>query len=179
MIRICFENGSGENWPCFRISTRRCPRFSWACVALSRSLPNCEKAASSRYCASSSFRRASDLPHGLDLRAAADPAYRQSYVHRGTHALIEQIGFEINLSVGDRNDIGRNVGGNVAGLGFNDRQSGKRSAAVFVAQLRRRVRASESGDRTHRRDTLHVPAAGATATRFRGTTRHASKDHRR
>ena len=25
MIKICLENGSGENWFCFSNSTRRCP----------------------------------------------------------------------------------------------------------------------------------------------------------
>ena len=33
-------NGNGENCFCLSTSTSRCPRLSWACVALSRSLPN-------------------------------------------------------------------------------------------------------------------------------------------
>ena len=36
-------HGQGLYWGCFRISTRRTPRFSWAWVDLSSSLPNCGK----------------------------------------------------------------------------------------------------------------------------------------
>ena len=43
----------GMNWPCFKSSTMRSPRVNCACVVLSRSEPNCAKAASARYCASS------------------------------------------------------------------------------------------------------------------------------
>src|SRR6266852_6145109 len=56
MIRICLENGRGKNCFCLSTSTSRWPRLSCAWVALSRSLPNCAKAASSRYCANSSFK---------------------------------------------------------------------------------------------------------------------------
>ena len=81
------------------------------------------------------LQRSGDLAHGLDLRAAADAAYGKSDVHGRTDALVEQIGFEIDLAVGDGNDVGRNVGRNVAGLRFDYRQRGQRSAAVLVAQL--------------------------------------------
>ncbi len=55
MVTTCFSTGMGTYWGCLRISTRRWPRLSWARVALSRSEPNWEKAASSRYWASSSL----------------------------------------------------------------------------------------------------------------------------
>ena len=41
----------------------------------------------------------------------------------------------IDLAVGDRNDVGRNVRRNVARLRFDERQGGQRAAAVFVVQL--------------------------------------------
>ena len=75
---------------------------------------------------------AGHLPHGLDLRVAADAAHRDTDVDRGPHVGVEQVRFEINLAVGDRNHVGRNVGRNVAGLGFDERQRGERSAAQFV-----------------------------------------------
>ena len=40
------------------------------------------------------LQRAGHLAHGLDLRAAADAAYRQADVHRRTNAGVEQIGFQ-------------------------------------------------------------------------------------
>ena len=48
---------------------------------------------------------------------------------------VEQIGFEENLAVGDGNDVGGNVGRNVARLGFDERQRGERTAADFLVQL--------------------------------------------
>ena len=38
---------------------------------------------------------------------------------RGTHARVEKIGFEKYLSVGDRDNVRRNVSGDVAGLSFD------------------------------------------------------------
>src|ERR1022692_1023662 len=81
------------------------------------------------------LQRSSHLPHGLNLRAAAHAAYRQTHVHCRADALVEQIRFQINLTVGNRNYIGRNVCGNVAGLRLNDGERGQRSAAILVAQL--------------------------------------------
>ena len=40
MIATWRSTGSGSYCGCLRISTSRAPRVSWACVALSRSLPN-------------------------------------------------------------------------------------------------------------------------------------------
>ena len=54
----------------------------------------------------------------------------------GTDALVEQIGFQINLAVGDRNDVRRNVGRDVAGLRLDDRQRGERAVAVFLVDAR-------------------------------------------
>ena len=135
MLITCFSTGSGENWFCFSNSTSRWPRFNCACEALSRSDPNCAKAASDRYCARSSRKRAGDRAHGFDLRASADAADRNTDVDGGTDVRVEQIAFEIDLSVGDRDDVGGNIGGNVAGLSFDERQSRERSAALFVRKF--------------------------------------------
>ena len=136
MIRICFSTGSGWNWPCFRISTIRWPRVNCACEALSRSEPNCAKAASARYCARSRRSDTGDLAHGFDLRVAADAADRDTDVDRGTDVGVEQVGFQVDLAVGDRDHVGRNVRRNVAGLRFDERQRGQRPAAELVVELR-------------------------------------------
>ena len=58
-----------------------------------------------------------------------------SDVHCRPHAAIEQIRFQKDLTIGDGDDVGRDVGRDVSRLGFNDRQSGQRSAAIFVAHF--------------------------------------------
>ena len=114
----------------------RLPRSSCACVLASRSEPNCANAASSRNCARSSFDTTGDLFHRLDLRGGTDARHGKTDGNRRTNALIEQIGFQINLAVSDRNDVRRNVSRDVARLRFDDRQRGQRTVAVFLADAR-------------------------------------------
>src|SRR3974390_723678 len=52
---------------------------------------------------------AGDLLHRLGLRRGSAPRPRQTDVHRRPDALEEQVGFQEDLAVGDRNDVGRNV----------------------------------------------------------------------
>src|SRR6202012_2649012 len=54
-------------------------------------------------------QRAGNLAHRFDLRVAADAADRNADVDGGTNTSVEQIGFEIDLAVGDRDDVRRNV----------------------------------------------------------------------
>ena len=60
----------------------------------------------------------------------------------GPHAGVKQIALQKDLAVGDRDDVGRNVGRDVACLSFNDRQRGQRSAApsslIFAARSSKR-----------------------------------------
>src|SRR3989454_6870243 len=76
------------------------------------------------------------LAHGFNLRVAADAAYRDARIDGRTDARVEQIGLQIDLAVGNRNDVGGNVGGDVAGLRFNHRQRGERAGAEVVVELR-------------------------------------------
>src|SRR6185437_4584502 len=80
---------------------------------------------------------AGDFLGRLGLRRRTDARHRQTDVHRGTDALEEQIGFQEDLTVGDRDDVGRNVGRHVVGLGFDDRKRGQRARAVLLVELRR------------------------------------------
>ena len=81
-------------------------------------------------------QRPGHLPHGFDLRVAADAAHRKTHVDRGPDAAVEQVGFEINLPVGNGNHVGRNVGRDVARLRLDDGQRGERARAQLVVQLR-------------------------------------------
>ena len=80
-------------------------------------------------------QRARDLFHRLDLGRAADARHRHTDVDRRAHTLVEQVGLQEALAVGDRDDVGRDVGRDVVGLGLDDRQTGQRAAPKFVVQL--------------------------------------------
>src|ERR1039457_1491526 len=54
-MTTCFSNESGWNCDYYSNSVSLTPRFDCCSVTLSRSDPNCENAASSRYCARSNF----------------------------------------------------------------------------------------------------------------------------
>src|SRR6185437_9385181 len=73
---------------------------------------------------------AGDRLHRLDLRRPADARHRDAGVDRRAHAGEEQIGFEEDLAVGDRDDVGRDVGRHVAGLRLDDRERGERSTRL-------------------------------------------------
>ena len=68
---------------------------------------------------------AAELLDGLGLGRAADAGHRDASVHGGANTGIEQIGFEEDLAVGDRDHVGRHEGRDVTGLGFDDRQCGQ------------------------------------------------------
>src|SRR2546427_2022643 len=75
---------------------------------------------------------ASDLLHGFELRRGTDARYRNADRDRGTCALIEQVGFQEDLPVGDRDDVGGDVCRYVAGLRFDDGQGRERTVAVLL-----------------------------------------------
>ena len=78
---------------------------------------------------------AGDLPHGLDLGVAADPGDRLADVDGRADTGVEQVGLQEDLAVGDRDDVRRDVGRDVVGLGLDDRQPGQRPAAQVLGQL--------------------------------------------
>src|SRR6056297_3506899 len=77
--------------------------------------------------------------HGAErwqLRLAAHAADRGADVDRRQMPLLEEIGREIYLPVGDRDQVRRDEGRDVFRLRLDHRQRGQRAAAVFVAQMR-------------------------------------------
>src|SRR5699024_3453303 len=81
-------------------------------------------------------QRTRDLFHRLDLGVTTDTRHRNTDVDGGSHTLVEQVRLEEALPVGNRNDVGRDVGRDVVGLGLDDRQSRHRTAALLVRELR-------------------------------------------
>src|SRR5690606_15547096 len=67
----------------------------------------------------------------LGLCGATDTRHRNTGVDGGTDTGVEQVGFQEDLAVGNRNDVGRNEGGHVAGLGFDDGQRGQRTGLAL------------------------------------------------
>src|SRR5690554_3201433 len=61
--------------------------------------------------------------------------YRNTSVDGGTHTGVEQVGLKEDLAVSNRNHVGRNERGNVAGLSFDDGQSRKRTCLAFNRTL--------------------------------------------
>ena len=80
-------------------------------------------------------QRAGDLLHRRHLRRAADARHREADVHGRADARVEQVGLEVDLAVGDRDDVGRDVRRDVAGLGLDDRQRRERAGAALVRHL--------------------------------------------
>ena len=120
-----------------------------------------------------------DLLGRLDGSREAYARDREADVDGGTNARVEEVGLEEDLAVGDGDDVGRDVRGDVAGLGLDDRQRGERAAAELVGELWSCARADASGGRRRRRDRLRGLADGGGAARFRGSWRRAWRGRRR
>ena len=82
------------------------------------------------------FNFTRDLFDRFDLRRGTDTADRETNRNGRAHALVEQISLQINLTVGDRDHVGRDVSGNVACLRFDDGQRGQGTAARFFGHAR-------------------------------------------
>ena len=63
--------------------------------------------------------------HTFDLCRTTHTAYGDTHVDGGTEALVEEVTLQVNLSVGDGDDVGGDVCRHVASLRLDDRQSGE------------------------------------------------------
>ncbi|CRH71544.1 Uncharacterised protein [Chlamydia trachomatis] len=68
------------------------------------------------------LQRAGNLLHCLHLCVATNSRNRDTDVNGRALIRVEQIGLQEDLTIGNRNDVGRNVGRHVVCLGFNDRK---------------------------------------------------------
>ena len=76
-------------------------------------------------------QRAHRFAHQRRLRFAAHAAHAQARVHRGQLPEVKLLGVEHDLAIGDGDQVGRDVGGQVAGFGLGNRQGGERTAAAL------------------------------------------------
>jgi len=77
----------------------------------------------------------SDLLHGLELSGGTDTGDRKTDVDGWTNTLVEEFGFQEDLTVGDGNDVGWNVSRDITTLGLNDWESGKGTTTELVVHL--------------------------------------------
>jgi hypothetical protein len=77
----------------------------------------------------------SDLLHGLELSSGTDTGHGKTDVDGWSDTLVEELGLQEDLSVGDGNDVGGNVGRHVTTLGLNDGQGSEGTTTVLVAHL--------------------------------------------
>src|SRR4029453_8872331 len=77
-------------------------------------------------------QRAGHLAHRLDLRRPADARHRVADVDGRAYTLVEQVGLEEQLAVGDRDDVSGNVRRQVARLCFDDRKRRQRATAEIL-----------------------------------------------
>ena len=73
------------------------------------------------------FHGTGHLLHGLGLGSGTHTGHRQTDVNGGTDTLVEQLSFQEDLTIGNGDDIGWNVGGHITSLGLNHGQSGQRT----------------------------------------------------
>jgi len=76
-----------------------------------------------------------NLLHGLDLGSRTDTGDGKTDVNGGTDTLVEELGLQENLTVGDGNDVGGNVGGDITTLGLNDGKGSEGATTVGVVHL--------------------------------------------
>ncbi len=81
-------------------------------------------------------QRTGHLAHRLNLCVAAHAAHADAHVNRRTDAGVEEIRFQINLSVSNRNYVRRDVRRDVSGLGLDHGQCCERACTQFIVQLR-------------------------------------------
>jgi hypothetical protein len=76
-----------------------------------------------------------ELLHGLDLGGRSDAGNGETNVDCGTDTLMEELGLEEDLTVGDGDHIGGNIGGHITGLGLNDGEGSEGSSTVGFVHL--------------------------------------------
>src|SRR3989344_5731336 len=78
--------------------------------------------------------------HRLLLRGASHARDGDTHVDRRTYALVEELGDEKYLTVGDGNDVGREVAGYVAILRLDDRKRRKASTPLLFGKACRTLK---------------------------------------
>ena len=131
-MRTWSSTGMGAYCPCFKISVSRFPRSSWFLSYR----PDLNQTAKRRQ-----VHGIAQDPDAVFRKPFSWVLFARSIRHgrlKGRHltpaeCLDRKVRFQINLPVGDGDNIGGNIRGDVARLGFNNRKRGNGSASkVFI-----------------------------------------------
>ena len=163
-IAICAGTGTGASSGCFRQA-----RMRWPCVidGLRVVVEAGAEAGEGLELLELRIGQLEVAGHGAEgrqLRLAADARDRPADVHRRQHAELEQRGRQVDLAVGDRDQVGRDVGRDVLGLGLDDRQRRQRAAAALLRSDAWRAPAAANGYRRCRPGRPRAPAAGRSSS---------------
>ena len=78
--------------------------------------------------------RAGGLLHGLRLRRTTDSGYRQTDVDGRTLTLEEEVALEEDLTIGDGDDVRRDIGRHITILGLDDRKCGDGATTELLTE---------------------------------------------
>ena len=76
-----------------------------------------------------------DLLHGLDLGGGTDTRDGETDVNGGADTLEEELGLKENLTVGNGDNVGGDIGRHITSLGLNNGQGGQRTTTVRCVHL--------------------------------------------
>jgi hypothetical protein len=77
----------------------------------------------------------SDLLHGLKLGSGTDTRHGKTDVNGRSDTLVEEFGFQEDLSIGNRNDVGGDISRHITTLGLDNGESSEGTTTVLVAHL--------------------------------------------
>lgn len=81
------------------------------------------------------LERTGNLLHRLELGGGTDARDGKTNVDGGTDTLVEQLGLQEDLTVGNGNDVGGNISRHITALSLNDRQGSHRTATMVIVEL--------------------------------------------
>jgi hypothetical protein len=81
------------------------------------------------------FKGTGDLFHSLNLSGRSDTRYRKTDINGWTNTLVEEFGFEENLTVSNGDHICWNVGRHITSLSLDNREGGKGAGTVVLVHL--------------------------------------------
>ena len=76
-----------------------------------------------------------ELFHGLNLGGGTDTRHGKTDIDSGTDTLMEELGLEEDLTIGNGDDISGDIGGHITSLGLNDGEGGEGSSTVVLVHL--------------------------------------------
>jgi len=81
------------------------------------------------------LHRSRDLLHCLNLGSGSDSRDGETDINGRSDTSVEKLGFEENLSVSDRNNVGRDISRDISSLGLDNGEGGEGASSVVLVHL--------------------------------------------